>query len=700
MVLANTLIAREMAIVVAPINASKLDGAWTVVLKSNGDATFAYDSDYWGSDATLHATAPRRANGNAKYPEYNTLPFDQLVFCARTLDNCISPLSFGEVVPSARALFAPAGGEGGGVALQLSVAHQAEWAAVLGVHGSSGCATQHAGFDARCGNGNFARLGFCLNRPSQSCAHQRSDGVVGLGLRGRDCCPMGAGATNLVQSNDDNSGHEHIVQAWVLVRDRSSPILGDETAPGFYEPTETVEGAGQEGVDEEGAGEEEADGSRRSRRSGHAWSGGVADDGLVDDRPISNMALGLLFILTYAGFVLLLGFVPQFRAWAQRCCNAAIHGAPRLSRVPVLLLLGSSVLLGVMQLRIQSHDEANNWSLHAEELRMFHVLASVVLSAYAFAFVLLSLCCVADLSPLAPYETHAARTWTVLKCLHALAPTACMLLCVLMSLVLVGLVVDCYDVKQLADVGRARSDHRLTVALVALQLLLGVANIVNMLGFIGSLPALNAPVKQRTEFVSDPEEGWAGWTGDLGEMNSESGSKQQQQQQTEQQETQWEELQEHEELLEHALPTEEAVANANSQAKDGDTMAKAEEQAALAEPESKPKHKPEPETEDLRSDLDSDELIIVSNEGETDQTDANSDDSLLIDHKDLPLGVAVHMPEHETEISIARPQTTPPQIPPLPSLPSPPPPPPQPSPPRQPPLPPPPPPAAPRRDEL
>ena len=45
---------------------------WRVVLKTNGDDTFAYDSPLWTDGNVLHPESNPIAAGNAKYPEFNS----------------------------------------------------------------------------------------------------------------------------------------------------------------------------------------------------------------------------------------------------------------------------------------------------------------------------------------------------------------------------------------------------------------------------------------------------------------------------------------------------------------------------------------------------------------------------------------------------------------------------------------------------
>ena len=80
-----------------------------------------------------------------------------------------------------------------------------------------------------CSDNNKARWGYCANIPSQDCQEDDSndaDGVIGVGLEGQDCCPMGSGFTNYFVSNDENGGQESRQQIWILVR-TASPRVPD-----------------------------------------------------------------------------------------------------------------------------------------------------------------------------------------------------------------------------------------------------------------------------------------------------------------------------------------------------------------------------------------------------------------------------------------------------------------------------------------
>ena len=47
-----------------------------------------------------------------------------------------------------------------------------------------------------CAGGSAARWGYCLNRPGEACDGADADAALGFGIRGEDCCAVGAGWTN------------------------------------------------------------------------------------------------------------------------------------------------------------------------------------------------------------------------------------------------------------------------------------------------------------------------------------------------------------------------------------------------------------------------------------------------------------------------------------------------------------------------
>jgi hypothetical protein len=80
---------------------------------------------------------------------------------------------------------------------------------------------QRPGFNTVCADGNFARWGYCANIPRQECQEADSndaDAVIGVGLQGQDCCPMGAGYTNYFVSDNADGGQEARMQVWIQTR--------------------------------------------------------------------------------------------------------------------------------------------------------------------------------------------------------------------------------------------------------------------------------------------------------------------------------------------------------------------------------------------------------------------------------------------------------------------------------------------------
>ena len=70
--------------------------------------------------------------------------------------------------------------------------------ALFRASGHKDCQPQLPGFNTVCRDGNAARWGYCNNIPEQACQTadgDDADGVIGFGLLGQDCCPMGAGHT-------------------------------------------------------------------------------------------------------------------------------------------------------------------------------------------------------------------------------------------------------------------------------------------------------------------------------------------------------------------------------------------------------------------------------------------------------------------------------------------------------------------------
>ena len=215
---------------------------WSVIMKTDGDTTFAYDSDYWSSTTnTLNERSGYYLPGNAKYEAYNSQPFDAIQACVGSFDNCLEPYAFAEPYTNAAELFAGEHHRGG--------VEPAEFMSVFGVSGHKDCAPQRPGFNTQCAQGNSARWGFCNNVPRQDCQTADSDdadGVIGFGLTGQDCCPMGAGWTNYFVNDAEDGGSESRQQAWIMVRNAAHP---GNTGPGgqhFGEWTVVLKSDGDE----------------------------------------------------------------------------------------------------------------------------------------------------------------------------------------------------------------------------------------------------------------------------------------------------------------------------------------------------------------------------------------------------------------------------------------------------------------------
>ena len=204
---------------------------WAVVLKTNGDDTFQYDSDYWTSSTNvLNEGSDPSQVGNAKYAEYNSMPFNAVRACVGTLDNCLEHM-FAETYDNAVQLF-------DGAHLREGI-DQALFENLFGASGHQDCDPQRPAFNTQCNDGNSARWGFCANIPSQACQSldtNDADGVIGFGLKGQDCCTMGAGWTNYFVSNTPNGGDESRHQAWILVGELVCTAFSTtySTTPGGY----------------------------------------------------------------------------------------------------------------------------------------------------------------------------------------------------------------------------------------------------------------------------------------------------------------------------------------------------------------------------------------------------------------------------------------------------------------------------------
>jgi len=177
----------------------KIKQSWKLIMKSNGDPTFGFSSKYWTNDKTLNPTAAGNAAGNAKYAEWNTVPFSKMRMCVGSPDkNCVEH-KFTRDYANAKALFT-AGYK------RDTTLDRKNMLKVFAPAKSSyqDCPGQRPGFNIECKDGNKARWGFCLNCASQPCQNADSndaDAAIGIGLAGQATPKeMGAGWTNYFAS--------------------------------------------------------------------------------------------------------------------------------------------------------------------------------------------------------------------------------------------------------------------------------------------------------------------------------------------------------------------------------------------------------------------------------------------------------------------------------------------------------------------
>ena len=191
---------------------------WTIILKTDGDDTFQYNSNLWtDGSGVLNEDSPRVDAGNAKYPEYQSQAFTGITFCVGSLANCAEIVEFDDPIENAAALFDGPYRRGA----QYIPGGQAKFDELFDPSNNKDCSMQRPGFNIQCNDNNRARWGYCNNLPNQDCQTadgNDADGVIGIGITGQDCCPIGSGHTNFFVNNDANGGQEKRVQTWVLVR--------------------------------------------------------------------------------------------------------------------------------------------------------------------------------------------------------------------------------------------------------------------------------------------------------------------------------------------------------------------------------------------------------------------------------------------------------------------------------------------------
>ena len=216
-------------------------GEWTCVMKLAGEPDAAsledaqllgYHSPLWTAEGVLNPDSdPLTPGENAKYESYNSQRFSYVTICVGALDNCLQPISFAEKPPNAAALF-------DGPYREFAFTPETE--TVFGVSGNPVHPTtgtpcrQWPGFNIRCRDGNRARFGYCNDISTGNnvaCSEEYnlgsagewpddvadSDGVLGVGISGEDCCAGNAGWTNHFVDQTPNAEQNKLKQAWIFV---------------------------------------------------------------------------------------------------------------------------------------------------------------------------------------------------------------------------------------------------------------------------------------------------------------------------------------------------------------------------------------------------------------------------------------------------------------------------------------------------
>eukprot|EP01050_Picozoa_sp_SAG11_P009934 SAG11_NODE_971_length_6351_cov_4.531190_4_plen_253_part_00 len=161
-----------------------------------------------------------------------------------------------------------------------------------------------------------------------------------------------------------NSGNEHRVQAWILVRDRAVPILADDSLDGAY-----AVGSVEPDVEEDDV--EEVGGGAPARAGDTAID---ADDCVPPDREaMSSVPTTLLWLVYLLVLALVLAYafdLPRnVREWVDWGAREIVEGTPVWGRARVLLMLACHVALCVLLLTTFKAEEPG-WSKGAMQLRL------------------------------------------------------------------------------------------------------------------------------------------------------------------------------------------------------------------------------------------------------------------------------------------------------------------------------------------
>lgn len=181
--------------------------AETLIMKLKaGSDVFKYESAYWTNDQTLNpseTTASENDDIDAKLEAFNTMRLNAIKICYGTLTNCYT-YDLGNEYPNAAALFnsgfISSDNIGGGdqspedakrafTDIFLPPTDTSPYNRFWNGNGGGNCDMQRPGINTQCRDNNWARIGYCVNLPNQSCqssSNSDADSPVGIGLKSQD----------------------------------------------------------------------------------------------------------------------------------------------------------------------------------------------------------------------------------------------------------------------------------------------------------------------------------------------------------------------------------------------------------------------------------------------------------------------------------------------------------------------------------
>jgi len=169
-----------------------------------GSNTFQYDASYWTDTSVLNeaggASVSDSDDEDVKMSAFNTVSISALTLCYKTLDNCYT-YELGATYTSASALFSSGfiRSENLGYGAGAADAAKQAWTDLFlppgtptwyddywNGNGGGNCNMQRPGINTQCNDNNWARIGYCVNLPDQSCQPydtSDADSPIGIGLK-------------------------------------------------------------------------------------------------------------------------------------------------------------------------------------------------------------------------------------------------------------------------------------------------------------------------------------------------------------------------------------------------------------------------------------------------------------------------------------------------------------------------------------